>query len=470
MKPVRSENRDHIGPGATSLWWLMLVAGLMVAVACSSTPPPPDEETTVAEEPDDAEAVEAPAEADEPDEPREPAVVQEFDVDDDIDDVEIDTGDVEGEEDEGEQVASHVDARIESALSSADDGDIEDAIDDLQDLLDEPEGGYLAAYNLGVILDRRGDVGQALQYYVTALQRQPNFSPALTNLIRLYLRAGAYSDAEEVARQFMELRPDNLDHQAAHLEVWLAQGRYEDAVQGARDILRHDVAHVEAMLQMATAKYRLRRYELAEAILERAIQLSPERAEIYYLLGQVALAQDNADGARANFRQAIDLQPRFPEARNNYAVMLHDSGNFQRAIGHLEESLRDAPHDAEAHVNLGNSRKALGHYADAEASYKTALNIDASHGDALFNLGILYLEADVPGYEVIERYEEAIQAFQDYREAVGQQVASEGPVANYINQAIAAIEDEEDRQEALRQAQMETEGSQSDDEDEDEEE
>ena len=441
---------------------LVVLAAMLVMTACSSTPPEPDE-------PDVAEQPEAPAEEPEETPERAPRPDPRSDAEAyaELEAAEIEAAETDDEM--GEQVASHVAARVESAVEAADDGDYEEAIDALNDLIDEPEGGFLAAYNLGVIRDRRGELGAALSLYVEALQRQPDFTPALTNLIRLYIRAGELSEADAVARQFIEIRPDNLDHRASHLEVWLAQGRYEDVVQGARDLLRQDVAHVEAMLRMATAKYRLRRYELAEAILERALQLSPDRADIYYLLGQVSWAQQNEDAARANFRQAIELQPRFPEARNNYALLLYEAGNYQRAINHLETSLDDSPNDAQVHVNLGNALKALGEYTEAERSYQRALMVDDGLGAAHFNLGILYLEADVAGYETIERYELAIESFQGYRDAVGQREASESPVATYINQALAAIEDEEERLEALRRAQMEHDGDSSDDEEDSEE-
>lgn len=442
----------------SAIWMAMVLMLVAQPMACTSTPPPVEE----------APAVEQPEPT--PEEPEEPAEDLETDViqeEEPAEEPEEDASEPEAEA-EGEQVAAHVDARIAAALDDLEDGDVDDAVGALQRLMDEPDGGYLAAYNLGVIHDRRGDSRAALEHYSTALRRQPDFNPALINAARVYLRAGDSGQADGLVRQYIEERPDNLDHRATLLEIWVEQGRYEDVVEGARDILRRDVRHVEAMIQMATANYRLRRFELAEAILNRALQLAPERAEMYYLLAQVALAQDNDDVARVNFRRAIELQPRFPEARNNYAVMLYKAGNFQRAIEHLEASLKDAPHDPRAHVNLGNAHKALGNYADAEASYQAALDLDDRNGDAHFNLGILYLEAPVPGYEDLDRYEAAIASFQAYRDAVGQREASASPIATYINQATAAIEDEQERQEALRQAQMQHDGGGGDDDDGDE--
>ncbi len=451
--------------GYAAVMMTCVLLGSVALLGCRSTPPPkpePEPEPTTVEEPTESDDVERIQE--EPDTEGRTAPAQ---SEEDVEAVDLDEFDEE--ESQGEAVAAHVDARIESALATADNGNIDRAIEDLTALVDEPEGGFLAAYNLGVLQDRQGNANAAVRRYVQALQRQPDFTPALTNLIRLYVRAGEITEANELANRFIDRRPDNLDHRAAQFEIWLHQDRYEDVIQAARDILRRDVEHVDAMILMATAKYELRRYELAQAILERALILSPERAESYYLLGEISWAEGDHDAARANFRQAIELQPRFPEARNNYAILLHDAGNFERAINHLEASLDDAPHNPDTYVNLGNSLKALGRYGQAEQTYRAALEIDEDHESAYFNLGILYLEAPVPDIEPIDRYEKAIESFVAFRDIVGQQEASNTPVANYINQASAAIDDEEERLEALRRAQMED-GGADDDPQEDEEE
>lgn len=352
------------------------------------------------------------------------------------------------------EVAGHVQARIDAAISRIDEGDHATAIDILSELVEEPEGGYLAAFNLGVLYDRQGDGENAVRRYVQALQLEPDFSPALVNLIRLYIRADQLSEADAVARRMIDARPDNLDHRAAKLEVTIAQGRFEDAVRGARDILRKDERHVEAMFQMARANYRLERYELGRSILTSALKLAPERADLFYLFGVIEWELENTDGAIANFEKAVELQPFFPEARNNLAVLLHEAGDYPGAIAHLQKAVEDFPEFKEAYVNLGNSLKGAAKYGEAEAAFKRAIALDSGFADAHFNLGILYLESDVPGYEEIERYTKAIESFNAYRTAARDRLSDSDPVNAYINEANGAIEQARAREEMLRRQQM----------------
>ncbi|TXD35368.1 tetratricopeptide repeat protein [Lujinxingia vulgaris] len=352
------------------------------------------------------------------------------------------------------EVAGHVQARIDAALSRIEEGDRATAIDILTQLVEEPEGGYLAAFNLGVLYDRQGDGENAVRRYVQALQLEKDFSPALVNLVRLYIRAGQISEADAVARRMIDASPENLDHRAAQLEVTIAQGRYEDAVRGARDILRKDERHVEAMFQMARANVRLERYELGRSILTSALKLAPERADLYYLFGVIEWELENTDGAIANFEKAVELQPFFPEARNNLAVLLHEAGDYPGAIAHLQKAVEDFPEFKQAYVNLGNSLKGAAKYGEAEEAFKRAIAIDSAFADAHFNLGILYLESEVPGYEEIERYTKAIESFNAYRTAARDRLSDSDPVNAYINEANGAIEQARAREEMLRRQQM----------------
>ena len=427
---------------------LVLLLVVVVASGCRSTPPMPEEslgEAGIEEESREEEFERREEEDDRENDEEEQREASDLEAS-------------EFEEDIGEVVAPYVDARIQAAISRAEAGDRATALATLEDLVSEPEGGFLASYNLGVLKDRNGEQEEAIRRYQEALRRQPNFTPALTNLLRLLIRAGELARAEDLANEYLNQRPENLEHRAARLEVWNARGRYEDVIQGARDVLRRDVRHVDAMYQMATAMFRLGRLELSEAVLSRALQLAPRRGDLYFLLAMIALEEGDVDLARGHLVETIELDPRMPEARNHYGVLLLESGNFERAAEQLEAAIDAAPYFVEAWVNLGNVYKAQGEYRLAEDTFLDALDRDGENGDAHFNLGLLYLEAPVPGYEDIPRYRKAIESFQNYRQVVGAREASAGPVASHISEAAAAIEREEARQEQLRRAQMQGDG------------
>ena len=73
----------------------------------------------------------------------------------------------------------------------------------------------------------------------------------------------------------------------------------------------------------------------------------------------------------------------------NQGTSLLESGDYDSAIPHLEEAIRDNPNNADAHNNLAWCYQNLGRNDEAIAEYKQALRIYPNHTFALKNLNTL---------------------------------------------------------------------------------
>ena len=226
------------------------------------------------------------------------------------------------------EVSAGVASDIEGAIRAADKGNFDKAVRKLSSLVDRPDGGFLAAYNLAIVHERQGLYEKAAKRYFQSLQQNADFTPALENLVRLYLRGGQAADAERLARRFVDARPENLGHRAVMLHIELQRGKHEDVIRTAKQLLLKDERHVGAMYAMAEANYELGRYELARSIVDTAVELRPERADLYYTAGLIALALDDKVAARTNFEKAIALREQFPEARNNLGVIYQEARDY----------------------------------------------------------------------------------------------------------------------------------------------
>lgn len=407
-----------------------LVLGLgLVSAGCSSAQPKPD---------DVLEAAEAEGEGEEkPDK--------------------LDAAEEISLEDSGEraEISQSFQGELNDALQSASAGQRDAAVDRLQTLADDPAGGFLAAFNLGVLYEQEGDYAQAARRYSQALSKNADFSPALLNLVRLYLRLDQLADARKIADQFTEHRPDNMNHRAAALETELYQGKYEDVIRKATQVLRRDETNVQAMLVMAQANMSLERYGLAEAILDRVRELRPNLAETYFKLGQIRMIREEPNDAIDAFGRAIELRPHYPEAHNNLGLLYHEAGDYNAAAEEFTAAVSDFPDYKEAYLNLGNAYKGLADYARAEKAFKKALEIDPAYDKAFFNLGVLYLDGEIEGMEMIARLNASVDYFEQYKSAAASKLSKEDPADKYIREARNSIESEKARQEMMRQAQME---------------
>lgn len=369
------------------------------------------------------------------------------------------TADEPADSDEPEQAKSKetfdrsTESSIEAAVDQARSGDTRRALKKLERMVDG-DGGYLAAYNMGVVQESEGATRKAASRYQQALKKNPDFSPALLNLVRLYLRMGQTSDADSLARKYMDRRPENMSHRAAHLEVDLHKGQYEEAIRASKKILRRDEKNVDAMLAMAEANMALERFELAQAILDRAMELEPDRAEIYFKYGAIRDQQDNPSGAIESYQKATDLRPDYPEAHNNLGVLYHEARDYASAVSAFNSTIKWAPGFEGAYLNKGNSLKGQGKFKKAAAAFEKALEIDPDFADAYFNLGILYMDSDFEGLDKIPELRKAIDYFEKYKAAKSGRTSEDDPISKYLQEAKKAIEVEKQRQEMMRQQQQ----------------
>ena len=417
----------------------LLVVGLLWLGACSSSPEKKDD---VVKEPVQVETVSSAADL--------MKDVEAVPSADSLEDGKSTSAQSESKIDAG------VSAMIADAVAAAEKGDLTGAASDLEALVDDPSGGFLAAYNLGVVNERQGAYDKSVKRYFQALQLNADFSPALINLARLYLRQNRPADAERLIQKFVDQRPDNLGHRAAALEVSLSKGAYEDVITKAKEILRKDERNVDAMYALAQANFQLGRYELARSVIERAVELNKNRADLFNLFGSTELKLNNKAGAMVNYRKAVELRPQYPEARNNLGVLYHDARDFQSAAAQFEEAIRVYPDFKEAFLNLGNAYKGMKRYKDAELAFKRSVEIDDNFADGHFNLAILYLDSDVPGIDPIARLQKSIDVFGKYK-AIAKQRAKDYPADKYIEEARKTIEIERQKAEMMRESQMSSE-------------
>lgn len=349
-------------------------------------------------------------------------------------------------------IDSDLDGKIRDALGKAKGGDVDGAISALEKLVELPNGGYLAAYNLGLAYELKGSLDGAAKSYAKALQQDPDFTPALRNLVRLYMRQSKLEDARKIAQKYVESKPRNLWHRAVELEVLNAQGRYEDVALKAKDILRKDEVNVDAMLVLADANYALGRYELTKLVLEKAQKLEPTRASIFEKFGLVDLKLENKPGAIANFKKAIELRPSYAEAHNNLGLLYHEARDYEAARTHFQAAVKSSPRFAQGYLNLGNAHKGLRSFQEAEKAFMKVTELEPSYADGYYNLAVLYLDSPVPGMDKIPRLQKSLETFNKYKEIAKGRLSKDDPTDKYMAEAKKAIADEKAREELLRQS------------------
>ncbi|MGQ0506153.1 MAG: social motility TPR repeat lipoprotein Tgl [Myxococcaceae bacterium] len=98
-------------------------------------------------------------------------------------------------------------------------------------------------------------------------------------------------------------------------------------------------------------------------------------SQIHYDLGIQAQTAGDLTGAYKEYEEALRLDPKFPEAHNAIALLLHLTfKKYEDAISHYRTALEIRPAFAEAKVNLANLYLDQSRYDDAITLYEQVLN------------------------------------------------------------------------------------------------
>ncbi|MFZ5618297.1 MAG: tetratricopeptide repeat protein [Pseudomonadota bacterium] len=116
---------------------------------------------------------------------------------------------------------------------------------------------------------------------------------------------------------------------------------------------------VDVLFERAEAALAAGRFDLAGALLDHAIGLSPSFAQAYALRGAVRIEAEDAAGSIADFARAIELEPRQFEARIALAEIMLAGGDERGAYDMLQKALEWNPHEEHARERAKKLRDEL---------------------------------------------------------------------------------------------------------------
>jgi predicted TPR repeat methyltransferase len=105
--------------------------------------------------------------------------------------------------------------------------------------------------------------------------------------------------------------------------------------------------------------------------------------------GVLAHQQARSEQAVALIERSLELEPDRADWHSNLGIVLQDRLKLDDAIAAYQRAIALDPDHANAHNNLGVVMRAKGQEVEAEAAYRAAIRIDPEHSDAYHNLGVL---------------------------------------------------------------------------------
>lgn len=243
-------------------------------------------------------------------------------------------------------------------------------------------------FELGWALAEDGSLGRAVDYYRAALERDPDFVPALRGLGAALIKLGRPDEAIGVLENALA-----LDHRDPATLSELARARYrsgrlDQAIAALEQALGLDPDLVEAHDLLGSILLESGRLERAETAVREALRRQPDLASAHVNLGNLLVARGRVAEAEYHFYKAVALAPSLAVARYSLGALLAGGGRFDEAGAQIAAALELNPNFAEAHEVQGNLRARKGDWRRAVDSYRQALRLRPGFGRARVGLGL----------------------------------------------------------------------------------
>lgn len=247
-----------------------------------------------------------------------------------------------------------------------------------------------SAARRGRILKEQGLAEQALREFEKAIENNPKLTVAYLGAGDIYRERGDYPAAEEKYATAAELEPRSFDAQYLHGLVLQLMNRLGDAVQSYTRAIAIRPSDFNANLNLATAYLQLGEPDQALPYAQAAVRLSPSSAPARTNLGAVYSSLKRFEDAIVEYQQAAELAPLSAPLLLNLADALGQAQRHEEMVNTLQELTRTEP-SANAYERLGAGLFKLRRYAESEASFRKAVEIDPNHYPALNGIGVCLL-------------------------------------------------------------------------------
>ncbi|HVS62281.1 MAG TPA: tetratricopeptide repeat protein [Thermoanaerobaculia bacterium] len=311
-------------------------------------------------------------------------------------------------------------------------GQLEEAIGNLERVLELRPNDLPTLVRLGDVHSKRGGVELAREFYERALALDEDVAAAHAGLGRLDLEAGQHQRAVDRVERALELQPDADELYHTLGMAYRGLGDVERAREALRknkhgrvtfddpliESLGLENASAEAHIQMASDA--MRRQELAKAVpyYESYLELKPDDVVALNNLGIALLGLDRWEEGMKTLRRAVEIDPNHRGAQYSLATALADLGRYDEALEHYRRAHEIDPAEKVIHADWATLLAKVGRVDEAIAELRSLLEEDPLQDYGRLKLGSVLVEAG--------RLEEAAQELRQVADSGGLQRPGRG--------------------------------------------
>lgn len=222
-------------------------------------------------------------------------------------------------------------------------------------------------------------------------------------IIQYYLENGKMSLAKKAVKLGLEQHPTSTNLKLFQVEMFIFENELDTAEEMLDSLYQLEKSNEEIYIQKANILSRRDKHNEAILLLEKALTITEDQADVLSLIGMEYLFMEDFENAKYNFMKCLEQDERDYSALYNIIYCFDYLEQHEAAIDYLNDFLNKNPYCEVAWHQVGKQYSILKEYRKALAAYDFAIISDDNFIGAYLEKGKVL--------EKLGKHEQAIESY-----------------------------------------------------------
>ncbi|MBQ5781143.1 MAG: tetratricopeptide repeat protein [Spirochaetaceae bacterium] len=223
-----------------------------------------------------------------------------------------------------------------------------------EELPDEKEPFSVNAFVLSLksTLDAHG-VDEAIKLFSTLNEEEASLEQIRYLQSSMLISAKRYGEAQVIAKELMELSPQNKDYIFLNILICKARGDKVGKKQLLERILSIDKNNLEALTELADEQMLIKNYKKAREYYSKALKVKSNYSPALFGLGKIDYYQENFAAGKKTFKQVLQVDNKNSLAYSYLAKIAMEEDSYSEAEEYLKKAIKIHPDNYLYWLELG---------------------------------------------------------------------------------------------------------------------
>ena len=283
-------------------------------------------------------------------------------------------------------------------------GDLTGALSEYQAAQALDPANITLRLNLGTLFQAKGDLNMAMAAYDSILQINPTDSVVHYYRATALKQLGNLKGAIDEFQIALKIDPNNIQAKKALFDAVKEIKNPDERLYALSDLAKTYNNDASSLYNLAYELHAQKKYDYALEIYQRVITMNPGLADAYLNIAAIYKERNQYQEALSTLQNALVVNPNNLKAKNLLAQIKQDStitnyesaiskqkkGDYTGAIEDFQRIIAENGAGADSYVGLGATYMAAEKTDDAINAFNKALELDKSNSPALYYLGNIY--------------------------------------------------------------------------------